>query len=120
MLRREIGSAWGIRSIHEITKRDVIDVVSAIEQRGAAANEALKAIKTFFRWCAGRAVLDRSPADGVPPPAKEIARDRVLDDDELARIIAAARIDRDRRDALRHRSAARHSHLRMKAWVGSR
>src|SRR3981189_1018414 len=93
MLRREVGSAWGSRSIHEISKRDVIEVVNAIEQRGApvAANKALKAIKTFFRWCAGRAVLDRSPADGVPLPAKEVARDRVLDDDELARIIAAAR-----------------------------
>src|SRR6266567_9253975 len=52
MLRREAGSAWGTRSIHEISKRDVIDIVSAIEQRGApvAANKALKAIKTFFRW----------------------------------------------------------------------
>lgn len=93
MLRREIGSTWANRSIHEITKRDVIDVVSAIEQRGApvAANKALKAIKTFFRWCVGRAVLDRSPADGVPLPAKEVARDRVLNDDELARVISAAR-----------------------------
>lgn len=93
MLRREVGSAWGNRSIHEITKRDVIDVVNAIEQRGApiAANKALKAIKTFFRWCVGRAVLDQSPADGVPLPAKEVARDRVLDDNELAQIILAAR-----------------------------
>jgi integrase len=93
MLRREIGSAWGSRSIHEISKRDVIDVVSAIEQHGApvAANKALKSIKTFFRWCVGRAVLDGSPADGVPLPAKEVSRDRVLNDDELARVIAAAR-----------------------------
>jgi integrase len=93
MLRRELRSAWGSRSIHEITKRDVIDVVSAIEQRGApiAANKALKAIKTFLRWCVGRAVLDQSPADGVPLPAKEVPRDRVLIDDELARIIIAAR-----------------------------
>jgi integrase len=93
MLRREVGSAWGSRSIHEITKRDVIDAVSAIEQRGApvAANKVLKVIKTFFRWCVGRAVLDRSPADGVPLPTKEVARDRVLSDDELARVIIAAR-----------------------------
>ena len=93
MLRREIGSAWGNRSIHEITKRDVIDVVSAIEQRGAlvAANKALKAIKTFFRWWVGRAIIDRSPADGVPLPTKEVARDRVLNDDELAPLILAAR-----------------------------
>src|SRR5664280_915718 len=93
MLRREIGSVWANRSIHEITKRDVIDVVSAIEQRGApvAANKALKSIKTFFRWCVGRAVIDRSPADGVPLPAKQVTRDRVLSDAELARIILAAR-----------------------------
>ncbi len=88
-----IGSAWGARSIHEISKRDVIDVVTAIEHRGApiAANKALKSINTFFRWCVGRAVLDRSPADGVPLPAKQITRNRVLNDDELGRIILAAR-----------------------------
>ena len=93
MLRREVGSAWGSRSIHEISKRDVIDVVSGIEQRGApvAANKALKTIKTFFRWCVGRAVLDRSPADGVPLPAKQVTRDRVLSDAELTQIILAAR-----------------------------
>src|SRR5262249_7563893 len=55
------------------------------------ANKLLKAIKTFFRWCVGRALLAQSPADGIPLPAREIARDRVLDDDELARIIVAAR-----------------------------
>src|SRR5260370_1326492 len=56
-----------------------------------AANKTLKTLKTFLRWCVGRAVLDRSPADGVPLPAKEISRDRVLTDDELARVIIAAR-----------------------------
>jgi integrase len=93
LLRREIGRPWGGRSIHQISKRDVIEVVSAIEQRGApaAANKALKSIKTFLNWCVGRAVLDRSPAEGVPLPTKEIARDRVLEDKELRHIILAAR-----------------------------
>src|SRR4051812_16671403 len=93
LLRREVGKPWAGRSIHELTKRDVVEVVSAIEQRGApgAANKTLKSIKTFLRWCVGRAVLDRSPAEGVPLPAKEIARDRVLDDKELAQVILAAR-----------------------------
>jgi integrase len=93
LLRREVGKPWAGRSIHELTKRDVVDVVSAIEQRGApgAANKTLKSIKTFLRWCVGRAVLDRSPAEGVPLPAKEVARDRVLDDRELAQVILAAR-----------------------------
>jgi integrase len=93
LLRREVGQPWAGRSIHEISKRDVVEVVSAIEQRGApiAANKTLKSIKTFLRWCVGRAVLDQSPAEGVPLPAKEVARDRVLDDQELAQVIFAAR-----------------------------
>src|SRR5207248_8846053 len=74
-------------------KRDVVEVISAIEQRGApvAANKALKSIKTFLRWCVGRAVLDQSPAEGVPLPRKELSRDRVLSDEELAQVILAAR-----------------------------
>jgi integrase len=93
LLRREIGKTWAGRSIHEITKRGVVEVVTAIEQRGApvAANKALKATKTFLRWCMGRAVLDQSPAEGVPLPSKEVARDRVLDDNELGQVILAAR-----------------------------
>jgi integrase len=93
LLRREVGRPWTGRSIHEIAKRDVVEVVTAIEQRGApvAANKTLKSIKTFLSWCVGRAVLDQSPAEGVPLPAKEVARDRVLDDEELTRIILAAR-----------------------------
>jgi integrase len=93
LLHREIGKAWTGKSIHEITKRDVVEVISAIERRGApvAANKTLKSVKTFLRWCVGRAVLDQSPANGVPLPAKEVARDRVLNDQELAQVILAAR-----------------------------
>src|SRR5215204_6119780 len=93
LLRREVGKPWTGKSIHEITKRDVVEVVAAIQQRGApvAANKALKSIKTFLRWCVGRAILDQSPAEGVPLPTKQVARDRVLTDQELAQIIIAAR-----------------------------
>jgi integrase len=93
LLRREVGKPWAGRSIHTIGKRDVVEVVSAIVQRGApgAANKALKSLKTFLRWCVGQAVLDQSPAEGVPLPMKEVARDRVLNDAELTQVILAAR-----------------------------
>src|ERR1700704_853315 len=93
LLRREVGKPWVGRSIHAIGKRDVVEVVSAIVQRGApgAANKTLKSLKTFLRWCVGQAVLDQSPAEGVPLPTKEVARDRVLDDSELTQVILAAR-----------------------------
>ena len=93
MLRREVTSRWGARFISEIVKRNVIELVSEIAQRGTpvAANKLLKIVKTFFNWCVGRAVIDSSPAEGVPLPGKEIARDRVLTDRELASVIMAAR-----------------------------
>ena len=79
LLRREMGKPWAGRSIHEIGKRDVVEVVSAIEQRGApvAANKTLKSIKTFLQLVRGSSRPDQSPAEGVPLPAKEVARDRV-------------------------------------------
>jgi integrase len=93
LLRRELGKAWAGRSIHEITKRDVVEVISGVEQRGAlgAANKTLKSTKTFLRWCVGRAILDRSPAEGIPLPSKVVTRDKVLTDQELAQVIHAAR-----------------------------
>jgi len=94
VLRREFGQQWAGTSVHAITKRDVVDTVGAIEQRGApaAAIKALKSIKTFFNWAVGRAVLEQSPAAGVPLPAKAVSRDRVLTDEELAKVILAARL----------------------------
>jgi hypothetical protein len=37
LLRREIGRTWSGRSIHEIGKRDVVEVVTAIERAGGAS-----------------------------------------------------------------------------------
>jgi integrase len=93
LLRREVGTPWAGRSVHSLGKRDVVELISAIVHRGApgSANKTLKSLKTFFGWCVGQAILDRSPAEGVPLPKKEVARDRVLDDAELAQVLIAAR-----------------------------
>ena len=85
LLHREVVPKWGTSSVHEIDKRRVIELVCEITARGApsAANKLLKVVKTFFGWCVGRAILDVSPAKGLAAPAKETARDRVLDDRSL-------------------------------------
>jgi len=94
VLRREFGRQWEGISVHAITKRHVVDVVTSIEQRGApaAANKALKSIKTFFTWTVGRAVLEQYPAAGIPLPSKTASRDRTLTDEELVKVILAARL----------------------------
>lgn len=92
LLRRDVIAHWGSKSIHEISKRDVSDLIGLIAQRNDhAGHRLLKTLKTYFRWCVGRAIIDFSPADGITSNYRQISRDRVLTDEELAAIIIAAR-----------------------------
>ena len=92
LLHRDVIAHWGSKSIHEIKKRDVSDLLNLVAQRNAHASyRLLKTLKTFFRWCVGRAVIDSSPAEGLSTGYREISRDRMLSDQELAQIILAAR-----------------------------
>lgn len=92
-LRREVLPAWGHRSIHEIKRRDISSLVFqvAAQRTPNSAHRLLKGIKRFFSWCLGRAILESSPALGIQSGYREVSRDRVLSDDELARVIRAAR-----------------------------
>ena len=92
LLRRDVLPYWGTKSIHDIKKRDVIDLVSEVSQRARYSGyRLLKTLKTFFRWCVGRAVIDISPAEGASSDFREVSRDRVLTDDELAAVLCGAR-----------------------------
>jgi integrase len=91
-LRREVLSHWAGKSVHDIKKRDVIELVGEVGQRSShAGHRVLKDLKTFFKWCVGCAILDHSPADGVPSFWRFKSRNRVLTDDELAAVLKAAR-----------------------------
>ena len=71
ILQRELVERWGSRLVHEISKRDIIDLITAVVDRGApvAANKALKVTRAFFSWCAGRAIpAGLHPAKGVKAP----------------------------------------------------
>jgi integrase len=93
VLSRDFVDRLAARSIHAISKRDIIDLVNAVVDRRSpvGANKTLKVVRSFFGWCVGRAILERSPCDGLRAPTVEKARDRVLTDLELAAIIRAAR-----------------------------
>ena len=83
--RREVLDQWGARKIHEISKRDVIEVLDGIVDRGSpvSANRLRAHLNTLFNWCKGRDIVQVNPLDGIKPPAPETPRDRVLSDDEL-------------------------------------
>lgn len=88
----EVLSAWGTRTVHEITRRDVHDLLDAIVSRGSpiTANRVLAAVRKMFAWAMARDIVTASPCAGVPPPSSETSRDRVLSDDELRLIWKAA------------------------------
>ncbi|WP_306132159.1 tyrosine-type recombinase/integrase [Roseivivax marinus] len=84
-LERHVVREWGERDIHDIAKRDVIDLLDGIADSGrvVTANRVRAYLNKFLNWCVERDVIAASPAVGVKPAAKETSRDRVLSDAEV-------------------------------------
>ena len=84
-LDRHVVEPWGERDIHEITKRDVIDLLDGIADSGrvVTANRVRAYLNKFLNWTVERDILPMNPATGVKPVAKEASRDRVLSDEEI-------------------------------------
>lgn len=91
-LQRYVIPRWGPRDIAAITRRDVLDLLDGLVDRGRpiAANRLLAAVRKMFGWAVERDILSASPVVNVKAPGKEIERDRVLSDDEIASLWQAA------------------------------
>ena len=82
--------AWRGRIIHDIKRRDVIDLVEGVaEKTPILANRVHAALSKFFNWLASRDVIVASPCAGVARPSKEQPRDRILSDEEIKAVWAA-------------------------------
>ena len=82
--------AWGERSVHDIARRDVIDLVEGVAvDRPVQANRTHAAVGKFFKWLCQRDVIAASPCIGVDRPTMEIPCERVLSDDEMRKLWAA-------------------------------
>ncbi|MDQ7775557.1 MAG: integrase family protein [Paracoccus aminovorans] len=92
MFKREVRGKWGQREIQTISKRDVIDLLDGVVDRGSpvTANRLRAHLNTLFNWAKGRDVIHTNPLDGIKPPAPETARERVLDHDEIRLFWSAA------------------------------
>jgi hypothetical protein len=92
LLRRYVLPHWRGRSIDNIARRDVIEVLDRVVENGTPimANRVLAATGKLFSWALSRDILAASPCAGVKRPAKERPRERVLTDDELKLVWEAA------------------------------
>lgn len=93
-ITRELVSRWKGRSVHSITRRDVVTMLDEISDRPAPimANRIHALTCKLFAWAMERGVIDRSPAAGIKKPNAERTRDRVLTDEEIAKIWKAAEV----------------------------
>ncbi len=78
--------------IDQIKRTDVVAVIDDIVASGTPtrANRALAAFKKLMNWCIDRGIIETSPIMSLRPPTREVARDRVLDGNEVAAIWKAA------------------------------
>jgi integrase len=83
--------AWRGKRVDEIGKRDVIELLDNIADRGAPAmaRRVQSHIRRFFRWCIERDILKIDPTQAMPRVGNGKSRDRVLTDEELTRVLTA-------------------------------
>jgi hypothetical protein len=94
LFRRLVLPAWRGRSVQDIRRRDVIELVEHIAlDRPYLANRTRAALSKFFNWLAARDVIAASPAVGVEPPHNETPRERVLTDAEVVALWRACEGD---------------------------
>jgi integrase len=92
LLRLHVLPRWRGRLVHDVTRRDVLDLLDRVVDSGKliAANRTLSAVRKMFNWAVARDIIAASPCAGVKPPTAERSRERVLTDPELRNVWQAA------------------------------
>ena len=67
VLNREVRPMWGMRRVQDITRRDVVELLDTIVDRGApvTANKVLAFVRKFYNWLIERSVVEVSPCARV-------------------------------------------------------
>jgi integrase len=79
---------WTGRDVASIGRRDVLDVVDSIVDRGTvvSARRTQAYIHRLFRWAISRGIVESNPAANLEKPGSEKPRERVLSDSELVAV----------------------------------
>jgi integrase len=92
VIERDILPVWRGRPLADIKRRDALDLIDAIADRGATimAHRTHAHLHRLFRWAVGRGIIEANPMANLPKPGAPVRRDRVLSDAELAAVWQAA------------------------------
>ena len=91
MFELHLYPALGKRRIETVTRRDILDLLDAVETKASAAraNRVLANVRRLFSWAMERGIIEASPVANVKAPGQERSRDRVLSEDELRAFLRA-------------------------------
>jgi integrase len=94
LLAKDVLPVWSHRPISEIGRRDVLDVIDSVVDRGSpiTARRLHAHLHRLFKWSVGRGIIAINPMMDLPKPGAETKRDRVLTDKELVAVWNAAAI----------------------------
>lgn len=90
-VRRHLRTHWkplGKLPVRKITRANVAARLAAIakENGPVAANRARAALSSLYAWAIAEGIADANPVIGTNKAIEEVARDRVLTDDELRHV----------------------------------
>jgi len=93
IIEKDVVPRFGRWKAAAITRRDIRSMLDDIVARGAPvqANRTLSVTRRMFNWAIGRDLgeIENNPCQGLPKPASENSRDRVLTEDEIRAVWAA-------------------------------
>jgi integrase len=85
ILEHDVLPAWGPLLAAAVTRRDVVALLDSVVDRGAPyqAGQILALVRRMYNFGIERGAVANNPASKIKPPAKPLAKDRVLSDKEL-------------------------------------
>ena len=87
ILNADVLPAWRDKSVRDLTRRDVRALVEDVADRAPImANRVLALVRKMLNFAVDHDWLEGNPAARVQKPAREVARERVLTDEELRRV----------------------------------
>jgi integrase len=85
LLNRDVLPHWQHKPITEITRRDALELIDRVADRGALvmARRLHAHLHRLYEWAVGRGIVEANPMHRLPKVGSETPRDRVLSDREL-------------------------------------
>jgi putative DNA primase/helicase len=77
IVERYLIPAWGLRPVADIQKRDILDLIDDLADRGAVvmARRVQAFVHRLFAWAMSRGIVETNPAAGLPKPGNETGRE---------------------------------------------